>query len=330
MQDQQLFQAAANDILAGYDFGDFTVEVTSGWTTKSQVDGGVVMECQVLLGLDGNRLAVDLRVIVNPDYSIDDAYALDRESGHRVGNPVFFGHENTAIQIYLQGAGAGWRKDGEAYVREAIEGNAETLFRIEPNAWQCWDVKTPGCEAFSQRSLMDACKMADAMSERLRVNASAGNHKLTVFVQARALDEYGDGPSFARLYFDEASIRDIERLSKVCRDHGLNYAMADAPFGFDWGPESIADDLRIQYENVVVDRDSFWLEGSLKHAGSKVECDRIDIADVRAWLDAKEALHIGAGRMSDEPLHETLVEENVIDEQGNLIHDGEQSETTDA
>lgn len=172
--------------------------------------------------------------------------------------------------------------------------------------------------------------MADAMSWRLRINASTGNHKLTVFVQARALDEHGDGPSFVRLDFDEASIRDIERLSKVCRDHGLNYAMADAPFAFDWGPDSIADDLRIQYENVIVDRDSFWLEGSPKHVDYKVKCDRIDIADVRAWFDAKEALHIGAGRMSDEDLRETLVEKNVIDEQGNLIPDGEQSETADA
>lgn len=150
MQDQQLFQAAADDILAGYDFRDSTVEATSGWTTKAQVDGGVVMECPVFLGSDGGSRVADLRVIINPDYSIDDAYAQDRESGHRVGNPVFFGHENTALQIYLHGAGSGWGKDGEAFVRETIEGRADTLFRIEQNAWQCWDVKAPGGEAFSQ------------------------------------------------------------------------------------------------------------------------------------------------------------------------------------
>lgn len=330
MQDKNLFQAAAEDILAGYDFGDSAVEGISVWTTKPQADGGVAMECSVFLARDGGTRAVDLRVIINQDCSIDDAYALDRESGSRVGDPVFWGHEKTGLQVYLHGAGSYWRQEGESYAKEAIDGEAGTLFRVEPNEWQCWNVNAPNGESFSRRSLVDALKMADVMSERSRINASAGHHKLTVFVQARALDEYDDGPSFARLYLDEASIRDIERMSKLCRANGLNVVMADAPFGFNWGPDSIADDLRIQYENVVVDRDSFWLEGSPKHADYKVECDRIDIADVRAWFDAKEVLHVGSEFIRDEDLCETLIEENVIDEQGNLVPEDAQSEEAGA
>lgn len=101
---------------------------------------------------------------------------------------------------------------------------------------------------------------------------------LTVYAEAYAADDNGDGPTLAEFEVDQAFFDRLSRLHTVCVENNLTEARAEG--GPDWGPYGIEDKLRLEnHELVVTGAGDFWYTADVRHADYHVETRAVNIAD---------------------------------------------------
>lgn len=96
---------------------------------------------------------------------------------------------------------------------------------------------------------------------------------VTLYINAYACDEWADGPSWAKVRIDQAFIDAVLELQALCEDKGLDHVSKD------WCPEAWDDDdnLRLQGDELVVCRHSWWFTARPKHADYSCETRMLDI-----------------------------------------------------
>ena len=96
----------------------------------------------------------------------------------------------------------------------------------------------------------------------------------TLILEAYSTNEYGDGPSWARVVITPGLVDEIQRLAALCAEHHLvSVSTYDAPA--EWDQEA---ELRLSYDRHVVDKYDFWYEAAPKHASYSVETRSMTIA----------------------------------------------------
>lgn len=107
----------------------------------------------------------------------------------------------------------------------------------------------------------------------------------SVFIEAYACSEHGDGPAFAAFKLTESLIEELTTLSQLCADHGLSEVRCLR--GCMWGPGTIQDDLRLRSDELVVCGDEFWFRATPKYADYHVETRGLSIqkllVDAKGW-----------------------------------------------
>lgn len=104
-----------------------------------------------------------------------------------------------------------------------------------------------------------------------------GGEILTVYAEAYAADDDGDGPSLAEYQVDAAFLERLSRLHAVCVEHALTEVRVNA--GPEWGPYGIEDELRLQNDELVVTgAGDFWFVADVKHNDYHVETRSLNIA----------------------------------------------------
>lgn len=113
----------------------------------------------------------------------------------------------------------------------------------------------------------------------------------TIYIEAYACSDHGEGPTYAIIDASDALIRRMQQLQELCKTAELSEARV--VLGCDWGPDGIEDDLRLQNHELVVAGDSFWFRADPKHADYHVETR---LQDIDAFVNAVRA------REGDAPL----------------------------
>lgn len=119
------------------------------------------------------------------------------------------------------------------------------------------------------------------------------NQKRTVFVEAYACSDYGDGPQYAKLIVDQAFCEKLLRLQKLCVENCLTeLRICDSPDR--WGPGEIENECRFTGPELVITPSSFWFVDQPKHASYHVETRAQDIsAFVNVVATSCEPLFLG-------------------------------------
>lgn len=96
-------------------------------------------------------------------------------------------------------------------------------------------------------------------------------------VEAYAVSEFGDGPSFAEFMVDQSFLGRIDRLRRVCKEYALeSVSVWSSPENWD-----NQEELRIRDDSLrVFHGNSFWFEAHPKHADYNVETQQIEIDDL--------------------------------------------------
>lgn len=110
----------------------------------------------------------------------------------------------------------------------------------------------------------------------------------TLFIEAYACDDHGDGPTYARCELTPGLIDRLRELRALAEANQLEsarvYASPDA-----WGPSGIEDELRFNQANLVVTPSEFWFTDRPKHADYHVECRAVSFDDLDAMLSSEDA-----------------------------------------
>ena len=94
-----------------------------------------------------------------------------------------------------------------------------------------------------------------------------------LIIEAYAVHDLGDSSSYAAIMVDEAFVKRLKQVQKLCEQHKLeSVSLSLAPDFWESG-----DELRIGYDSLRVSGESFWFEAIPKHAGYSVETRMIDI-----------------------------------------------------
>lgn len=92
----------------------------------------------------------------------------------------------------------------------------------------------------------------------------------TVYFEAYACDDYGDGPGYAVLTVSQQFCDKLKHLQKMAGEFGLSelrtYASPDA-----YGPGDIEENLRLTCGELVVTPTMFWFTDHPKHIGYNIE-----------------------------------------------------------
>lgn len=120
------------------------------------------------------------------------------------------------------------------------------------------------------------------------------NFKLVI--EARALDDYGDGPDFAVIEVSQTFVDRLIQLSRMCAVNGLESVTVSA--GPDeWDQE---DKLRISGDSLFVSDDRFWFEAYPKHATFHVETQGMPVDEfVHLALAGSSVVVVAAGIFND-------------------------------
>lgn len=112
--------------------------------------------------------------------------------------------------------------------------------------------------------------------------AAAAQH--SVFTEAYAISDFGDGPLYAEIRASKAFCERLLELQEICATHALSEVRSHG--GPDnWGPEGIEDELRLANDELVVCGETFWFTARPKHADYTVESRAIRIRDLVRTLD---------------------------------------------
>lgn len=99
---------------------------------------------------------------------------------------------------------------------------------------------------------------------------------LPAYIEAYSTDDFGDGPEFAVLTDPTALCEQLQRLAALCQDNNMSEVRVyDGPDS--WGPGNVAEDLRLQNPQLVVDGGAFWFIANPKNASYSVETRPVDI-----------------------------------------------------
>lgn len=106
----------------------------------------------------------------------------------------------------------------------------------------------------------------------------------TLFIEAYALDEFGDGPLWAKVRVDDAFLANLNRLHSICRVNKLeSVTIGDGPDEWD-----MENDLLLRGDSLVVWGDDFWFTSRPKHADYSVESRAIDVTALAQVLNGKQ------------------------------------------
>jgi hypothetical protein len=97
-----------------------------------------------------------------------------------------------------------------------------------------------------------------------------------LIVEVHAINEYGEGPSYAEITVDKDFLDRLVRLRRVCKENDLeSVSVLTGPDR--WEAE---DYFRLRGDNLRVFGDLFWFEAHPKHADYSVETAMLSIADL--------------------------------------------------
>lgn len=119
----------------------------------------------------------------------------------------------------------------------------------------------------------------DTLSGLLK-NADRSRFKLdkpvTIYVNAFSCDEFGDGPSWAKLTLTQAFIDTVLELQALCNTKDLDQTTKSWAVDA-WGSR---EDLNLRDEDLAVGKHSWWIRARPKHADYDCETRMLDIS----WL----------------------------------------------
>lgn len=103
---------------------------------------------------------------------------------------------------------------------------------------------------------------------------------MKLILEAYAVSDHGDGPSWAVVELTPALVDRIEVLSLICSEHRLqSVSVAGGPD--EWDCE---DELRLRYDALVVHGSSFWYEAQPKYNDYEVETRLMEVQTLRKAL----------------------------------------------
>jgi hypothetical protein len=105
-----------------------------------------------------------------------------------------------------------------------------------------------------------------------------------LYIEAHAIDEYGDSPPFASLKVTQEWVEDLLELQALCIHKRLGYIAVDG------GPDEWKDDeqYRMRDDWLIVDSSSFWFDAHPKHANYSVQTETVNIEQLIAALGLRE------------------------------------------
>lgn len=100
--------------------------------------------------------------------------------------------------------------------------------------------------------------------------------QVTVYLEAYACDEHGDGPRWARLCVDAPFLARLTYLAALVQAHRLaSVTTYDSPD--EWDAE---DELRLRSHELVVSGSDFWFTAAPKHASYQVETRLVEVNEL--------------------------------------------------
>ena len=120
----------------------------------------------------------------------------------------------------------------------------------------------------------------------------------TLILGAHAVNEFADGPAWARVELTEEFLRKVERLSALCSEHKLRSVTTHAaPDEWD-----LQDELSLTWDRLEVHGESVWFSCSPKHGTYECESKVIGLEDIKA-------IHTGqfGGEHEDQPTNYDFV-----------------------
>lgn len=103
----------------------------------------------------------------------------------------------------------------------------------------------------------------------------------TIFLDAYAANDYGDGPLFATVQATPAHCARLVEINGLCAAHNLSEARTPAEPDA-WGPGDVAREIRLADAELVVCDGSFWFQSGPKHADYMVETRSVRIDELLA------------------------------------------------
>lgn len=101
--------------------------------------------------------------------------------------------------------------------------------------------------------------------------------------EAFACDEWGDGPSWAKVHVTQAFVDQVHSLQTKCLEFNAQMAVYENPAQWD-----CEDELRLQGDELNVSHLSLWFSARPKHADYAVETRILDIRDFFDAIDNPE------------------------------------------
>ncbi len=94
--------------------------------------------------------------------------------------------------------------------------------------------------------------------------------EITVYMKARSLNEYGDGPRYAWFCLDQVWVDRVKTLARLVKKHDLAYIKVwQSPC---WRN---ADEYRISGETLAISNNCFWYSGYPKNSPQGVETNTV-------------------------------------------------------
>jgi hypothetical protein len=114
-------------------------------------------------------------------------------------------------------------------------------------------------------------------TEGIAVRKTPDFEPFILVAQARAANEFGEGPEYAEIRVTPQFVEKLVRLSRLCEEHGLRSVTTGDAAVDRWDQE---DELRIRGDSLRVYGDDFWFEAYPKYGNYNVETVAISIADL--------------------------------------------------
>lgn len=123
----------------------------------------------------------------------------------------------------------------------------------------------------------------------LNIQSSNPAEVKTVYLEAYAIDDVGDGPRYAAVQLTPELWARIKSLALMCEVHKLAYVVDHE------GPERDAEDeLRLTNHEMMVDSSSVWFRATPKHCFYSVETRAVPGARLETFLESNdEVMYFG-------------------------------------
>lgn len=112
--------------------------------------------------------------------------------------------------------------------------------------------------------------------------ASATDAAHTVYLPAHATNEWVDGPAWVEWQVTPAMVAHLKALAALAIENNLS-AVELEPGGVSWMPASIADELRLGMDTLVLRSGKFpylWFRSYPKHVDGPCETAQINLSDL--------------------------------------------------